>query len=206
MFFEDGARHDPDKEFGYEGAQYPGVVIEIAYSQRKKNLSKLADHYIVESCGQINIVVGIELDYKGSKSATVSLWCPTYGVDNEGRFLASDEILSEEFRKADGTGVRNKALRLQLKHFVPFQIGADPDGLAQEILISYEKLAIFVDKAQEIQSAENIPCVLAAGIRKRRRQSTPPGEMISEDERVYQRLETTEARRVEEQDEEWTEE
>ena len=95
MFFEHGARHDPDKEFGYEGAQYPGVVIEIAYSQRRKNLSKLADHCIVESWGQINIVVGIELDYKGSKSATVLLWCPTYGVDNEGRFLASEEILSE---------------------------------------------------------------------------------------------------------------
>lgn len=95
MFLEDRARHDPDKAFGYEGARYPGVVVEIAYSQRKKNLSKLADHYIVESSGQIQIVIGIELDYKESKSAIVSIWRPTYGADNEGRFLASEKILSE---------------------------------------------------------------------------------------------------------------
>ena len=152
------------------------------------------------------MVIGIELDYKGSKSAIVSSWCPTYGVDNKGRFLASEEISSEvrrikdkylhrtefqkEFRKADGTGVPDKALRLQLKHLVPSQIEADPDGLAQEILISYEQLAIFVDEAEDIQGTEHIPYMLPAGIRKRRRQSTPPEELNSEDERVYQRVET----------------
>ncbi|MCJ1281277.1 hypothetical protein MMC26_000595 [Xylographa opegraphella] len=206
IYLEDGARRDPDKEFRYEGAKYPSLVIEIAYSQRRKNLSKLADQYIVESSGQIRIVIGIQLDYKESKIAIVSVWCPIYRADDRGRFLDSEEILSEEFRKADGTGVLDKKLRLQLKHFVPSEIEAELGGLAQEILIPYEKLAIFVDKAQDLESTENITYMPPAGIRKRRRQSTPPEEFISEDERVYRRRETIEARRVEEQDEEWIEE
>ena len=101
IFLEDNARHDPDKEFAYEAAKYPSVIIEIAYSQTKKNLSRLADHYIVESSGQVQKVVGIELDYRGSKSAIVRSWCPTYGTDNEGRFLASEETLSDVRRSKD---------------------------------------------------------------------------------------------------------
>ena len=194
IFLEDNARHDPDKEFGYEGAIYPSVIIEIAYSQTKKKLSRLADHYIVESSGQIQMVIGIELDSRGSKSATVRSWCPIYGVDDEGRFLASEEIsshvcqtkdtsigtfnrLSKEFRRTDGTAVADKALRLQLKDFVPRQIEADPDGLAHEILIPFEKLAMFVDEAESRQNTKDIPAVLEAGVRKRRRPSTPLEEL-----------------------------
>ena len=98
VFLEDGTRHDPDKEFIYKGARYPSAVIEIAYSPRRKNLAKLADDYIVETSGQVQMVIGIKLDYTGSKSAIISLWCPKYGVDNEGRFLASERILSEVLR------------------------------------------------------------------------------------------------------------
>ncbi|KAL9116476.1 MAG: hypothetical protein Q9187_007000 [Circinaria calcarea] len=101
VILEDGARRDPDKEFGYKGAKYPTVVVEISYSQRKKNLAKLADQYIVETSGQIQMVIGIKLNYAGSKK--------------------------------------------------------------QEIVISYEKLTIFLDKVEDIQGIETIPYVLAAG-------------------------------------------
>ena len=111
--------------------------------------------------------------------------------------------MSKEFRRPDGTGVADKKLRFQLKDFVPCQIEADPDGLAHEILIPYEKLAMFVDEAEHRQGTKTIPYVLEAGIRKRKRQSTPPEELNSEDERVFQRIETIEARRVKEQDGEW---
>lgn len=95
ILLEDGARRDPDTQFGYWGTQYPTLVVEIAYSQRIKHLPRLADHYIVESSGRIQMVIGIKLDYRGSKTATVSVWCPLYGSDSEGRFLASEQILSE---------------------------------------------------------------------------------------------------------------
>ncbi len=98
IFLEDGARRDPDKEFTYEGTTCPGLVIEIAYSQRKKDLPRLADRYIVESSGQTQMVIGIQLDYRGSKSGMVKVWCPMYGLDAEGRYLASEEMLSEACR------------------------------------------------------------------------------------------------------------
>ena len=103
--------------------------------------------------------------------------------------------MSKEIRRTDGTSVTDKALRLQLKHFVPRQIEADPDGLVREILIPYEKIAMFVNRAEDIQGTENIPYVPEAGIRQRKRHSNPPEEVKSEDERIYQRPEMTEARR-----------
>lgn len=95
MFLEDGARRDPDKQFAYLGTKYPGLVIEIAYSQTEKNLLRLADHYIVQSSGRIKMVIGIELDYKGTKSAKLMIWCPTYGEDAQGTYIESKEVLSE---------------------------------------------------------------------------------------------------------------
>ena len=95
IYLEDESRRDPDSQFIHEAAKYPGVVIEVAYTQSGKNLSKLADHYIVESSGKISMVIGLSVDYQGSKKATISIWYPMYGVDEDGVFLASEEILSE---------------------------------------------------------------------------------------------------------------
>lgn len=102
IFLQDGATHDPDTQFLYNTAEYPGVVVEIAYSQNKKDsgkdLAKLADHYIVESSGNIKMVIGIAVDYRVTKKATISIWCPRYGTDQEGEYLSTEQIVVSEVR------------------------------------------------------------------------------------------------------------
>ena len=74
--FETYIRHDPDASFAYESAKYPGVVIEVSYSQKRGYLNYLAENYILESNGNIRVVVGLDIDYRSSKKATISMWCP----------------------------------------------------------------------------------------------------------------------------------
>jgi len=101
---QDGATHDPDTQFLYQAAEFPGVVIEIACSQSKKNggkdLAKLADHYIVESSGNIKMVIGIAVDDRATKKATISIWCPRYGSDQEGEYLATEQTEVYKVRKS----------------------------------------------------------------------------------------------------------
>ena len=103
IFLEDGARHDPDGQFRYKGFKYPPLIIEVANSQSKKDegkhLSKLADHYIMESNGSIQTVIGISLDYWSSKKATFSIWRRSYGVDQQGQYLTADEVVVSQVRK-----------------------------------------------------------------------------------------------------------
>jgi hypothetical protein len=68
--------HEPDASFSYLHAKYPGVVLEVSYSQKKKDLSRLADDYIIQSDGNIQIVVALDIEYQGSKKATLSVWRP----------------------------------------------------------------------------------------------------------------------------------
>lgn len=63
---------------GIKDIQYPGLIIEIANSQSKKDMekyiSKLADQYIVESNGSIQTVIGNRLNYRATKKATISIY------------------------------------------------------------------------------------------------------------------------------------
>jgi hypothetical protein len=67
-------QHEPDASFRHLHAEYPGVVLEVSYSQKRKDLPRLAHDYIVQSNGNIKIVVGLDIEYQGSKKATLSVW------------------------------------------------------------------------------------------------------------------------------------
>lgn len=77
-------KHDPDGQFDHAQAQYPGVVLEISYSQKRKDLARLADDYILGSQGNIQAVVGLDIEYKGSKEATLSIWKPHLEENEDG--------------------------------------------------------------------------------------------------------------------------
>lgn len=96
LYLQDGGKRSPDMQFEYIGAQYPGLIIEVACTQSMKNLDRLADLYIVESSGNTKTVIGLSVDYGEGKKATVSVWRPKYGVDKEGGYLASEEIVRAE--------------------------------------------------------------------------------------------------------------
>jgi hypothetical protein len=68
-------RHEPDALFRHSRAQYPGVIIEVSYSQKRMDLARLADDYILGSDGNIRVVIGLDINYRG-KMATLSIWRP----------------------------------------------------------------------------------------------------------------------------------
>jgi hypothetical protein len=100
--FPDGyGRHDPDGSFGHKQAQYPGVVLEVSYSQKQRDLARLADDYILGSDGNIRAVVGLDIEYQdrsktkskgkdnASKVATLSVWRPKVTVDGDEEELSA---------------------------------------------------------------------------------------------------------------------
>ena len=78
------AGHEPDIMFKQKDAIWPGVVIEVANSQKKKSLPDLADDYILGTYGGINVVVGLDLDYMKSKKASFSIWRLKKSINDDG--------------------------------------------------------------------------------------------------------------------------
>jgi hypothetical protein len=70
------SKHDPDASFWHDDARYPGVIIEVAYSQKRKKLGRLAEDYLLDSDASVQVVVGLDIEYgsKGSRKATLSVW------------------------------------------------------------------------------------------------------------------------------------
>jgi len=70
------SKHEPDASFWHDSAQYPGVIIEVAYSQKRKRLDRLAEDYHLDSDASVQAVVGLDIEYgrKDSRKATLSVW------------------------------------------------------------------------------------------------------------------------------------
>ena len=67
-------QRSPDASFAHADSQYPSVIIEIAYSQRRKDLARLADEYICGSDGNISVVLGLDIAYgDSSKRPSISI-------------------------------------------------------------------------------------------------------------------------------------
>src|SRR5579862_7651306 len=73
----------PDSSLGYISENYPGVVIEISSSEIHKDLTRLASEYILGSRAAIRVVVCLDIEGKGNKKATISVWKPKV-VNNHG--------------------------------------------------------------------------------------------------------------------------
>ncbi|RMD40715.1 hypothetical protein DV735_g4384, partial [Chaetothyriales sp. CBS 134920] len=71
------SQHDPDVSFGHDDAHFPGVVIEVASSHKTKDLSSLADDYILDSNANIRAVVGFDIEY-GKTGHTLGMNCKLY--------------------------------------------------------------------------------------------------------------------------------
>ena len=77
----------PDESFRHEDCKFPGLVLEVAWSQRSLDLPLLAEQYIQRSRASIRTVVGLNLNeiyqeqrekagrlVTGQASATFSIW------------------------------------------------------------------------------------------------------------------------------------
>jgi hypothetical protein len=70
------SKYEPDASFWHDNARYPGVIIEVAYSQKRKRLDRLAQDYLMDSDASVQVVVGLDIEYskKESRKATLSVW------------------------------------------------------------------------------------------------------------------------------------
>lgn len=99
---EDKARvkydsHKPDAIFSHTSAQWPGVIIEVSFLQKETGLKNLAKDYILGSNENIQVVIGLNIEYKNSKKASLSIWRPQYMKD-EGKqeYLVSAQTVCEQ--------------------------------------------------------------------------------------------------------------
>jgi hypothetical protein len=102
----DYGRHDPDDSFAHSKTHYPGVVIEISYSQKRKDLARLADDYILGSDGSIRVVIGLDIEYLGKAAlATLSVWQPRYFTNDDGeeKLQAEQTVINQVYSSATVT-------------------------------------------------------------------------------------------------------
>ena len=89
------SKHSPDASFGYRNSKYPHLVIEVSYTQKQKDLKYLADTYIVDSNESIGVVIGLDIEYRGTKKAMLSVWRPNIVTEGGREYLESQGTKSE---------------------------------------------------------------------------------------------------------------
>ena len=70
------SERNPDASFKHEQAKYPGVIIEVCYTQKSRAAADLAEDYILDTNGNVKAVIAFNIEYRGSKKATISIWRP----------------------------------------------------------------------------------------------------------------------------------
>lgn len=117
IFFDDPdyGKHDPDASFYHSQAQYPGIVLEVSYSQKRKDLARLADEYILGSDGNIPVVVGLDIEYSG-KEATLSIWRPQFLVNDAGEeeLQAEQTVINQVWTSTSSLFVSTHSLKLDV--------------------------------------------------------------------------------------------
>ncbi|KAF2787667.1 hypothetical protein K505DRAFT_316306 [Melanomma pulvis-pyrius CBS 109.77] len=200
-------KHEPDASFWHDNAQYPGVVIEVAYSQKKKRLARLAEDYLLDSDANIRIVVGLDIEYgkEGSRKATLSVWRTnlfhTPNGDDELRVV--QEAADETFRDDQGNPTDHPGLQLHLSDFAHKGLVQEEIGTQdQELVIPAQQLCQFLTaaevKVRQRGSLSKDP--IPPGVKKRKRSETPPEEIASGDEARYVEEEKRAAKRIADDD------
>ncbi|CAI6338145.1 unnamed protein product [Periconia digitata] len=197
-------KKSPDGSFRFTGTKYPPLVIEVANSQKRRDLPRLAESYIERTKGRTKTVIAIDLEYRDpSKRAAHSL-PPRSAVYSIYRYrLVRDEQTGDWQREAhaeieeqqfstEDTVTADGSMCLLLSDFCP-------DGTVSEtndrtITISHAELARLLTEAEEeentaeapsspILSEKNIPFVS-------KRKRTPTPKLVSEDEEAFEQAET----------------
>ena len=88
--------HSPDASFRHDASVLPGVILEVSYSQKRKDLQRLADEYILGSNRNIKVMVGLDLEYNGYE-ATLSVWKPAMKAEPDGfLYLEAEQVVVYE--------------------------------------------------------------------------------------------------------------
>jgi hypothetical protein len=92
------SKYEPDASFCHIDAKYPGAIFEVAYSQQKKLLARLAEDYLLDSDASVQIVVGLDIGYgkKVSRKATLSIWRTETIHSSDGSELRVVQVVTDE--------------------------------------------------------------------------------------------------------------
>jgi len=208
------SKNSPDITFTHKDAEWPGVIIEVLYSTKRKDLPKLVDRYILDSDGSVRALIGLDIEYQrlnqtkaNSKEAVFSVWEPEIVQNNEGdlELVAVQKIKDQPFRDAQGNPVSSPDLSLRLSSFAPPELSQAIIDHDQLINISTKELCEYLHEAEEwIKSAgSRVKISLPAGTKKRYREATPPEVLSEEDKEKFCRLEDEASQKRDDEDPDW---
>ncbi|KAF2473708.1 uncharacterized protein BDR25DRAFT_311908 [Lindgomyces ingoldianus] len=218
------SKHEPDASFSHEDAQYPGVVIEVAYSQKKKRLGRLAEDYLLDSDASVRVVVGLDIEYgsRESREATLSVWRSRIFNTDDGVELrvvneVADEVsthlighlmslvtnTSHAFRDEGGNSTDHPGIQLQLADFACEELTGDVihiEGL--NVTVSGQDLCQYLAAAEAKLRGQRtlIKHSILPEVKKRKRSETLPETMVSDDEAKYKAEEERAVKRVADHD------
>jgi hypothetical protein len=92
-------KNSPDASFAHKNVAYPSLIIEVSYTQKRKDLPRLAENYIIGSHGNVRMVIGLDIEYRNSKGAAVSVWQPDEGFEEDGMpYLGVQQVIEWDVR------------------------------------------------------------------------------------------------------------
>ncbi|KAL9616344.1 MAG: hypothetical protein Q9160_008787 [Pyrenula sp. 1 TL-2023] len=190
------SEHSPDASFQHNDAEYPGVIVEVGYSQKRKSLARLAEDYLLDSDTSLDIEYGKD---KGAlHKATLSVWRTRQVPVADGQeFRVFQEIAEKAFWDDQGNPTDDQGLRLQLVDFGPPSL---TQGVGdREMSISTGQLCQYLAAAERQMQGQgsSVKRHLPPGAKKRKRSETPAEEIIFNDEAWYAEHEERDAKRAE---------
>lgn len=75
-----------------------GAIVEVAYSQKKSCLGRLAENWILDSDASVQAVVCVHIEYgnKELRKATLSVWRPELATTDDGLELRAVEEVADK--------------------------------------------------------------------------------------------------------------
>jgi len=176
--------HDPDVSFGHNDAKYPGFILEVLCSQKRKDLPRLAEDYILGLNGSIRAVVGLDLEYHRvpTDAKTSVMVCfhmeaqITTDLDMESK-LTVGLIADVEFRDKFGSPVNELSLRLA-DFAVPELYAGEIPG---SITIPAQTLVNFLGRAETATAKSKSSTAATLNQTLKRQRGTPtPDDVLDE--------------------------
>jgi hypothetical protein len=181
----DGHRQ-PDQQFAIEDCYYPGVVIELAYPQSFEELQCKADDLIVDSYGNVQLVIGLETGNK--KACKISAWRPDFTRSENEDTVAMKTIIEQDIIRDKDGKLKPGSMTFQLQDFGMNLATTYPDAdLTKEIVLHYNDLADYLAEGEDLENLQPPP---RPNLRRRKRSPLPKEELRSEDEEKFRRLES----------------
>lgn len=193
--FSAATHRSPDSQYQHHDAMYPGLIVEAAVSEKVKDLTHLAEDYILESEGDISVVLCVDLEYgkrsgQGSRKATLSVWRPQIdGIDNQ-RILRAVQVVKDELFRDDQGNPTGCGLKFSLSEFTYSDLADELlGGTDKDIVISSLSLCEFLADAEEFHKKRERMRITGEGRRKLapvikmyRRPRSPPKELSAKNE------------------------